>query len=614
MTSTSCRRLLVIACAAGLGAAAPMTAQTPLHVVAGTVVSDDRPAQPIRRATVSLISPELRVPLSAITDDTGRFTIGGVPAGHYMVVGSKPAYVGAFYGSKHPGRGPGVPVAVGAGAPVANLRLTLIRGSVIAGTLRLPSGEPAHNMPIAVVAIETVNGVRRLRLAGGRTTTDDRGEYRVFGLPPGEYLVQAQPSGLLTGALTAASDAPQTTSAEVSWARQSSARAGNVAPTAPPAPQRGRTMNYATVYFPGTPDATLATSIHVGAAEERRGIDFALALVTTTAISGTTVAEDGAPLANVTLQLVTEDAGLNAGQLLTRRPAVASGADGSFRIPAVPPGRYRLIGRASSAGAAPAGADVAPGVRWADEPLVVTGPDVASVTLTMRPGMTVAGRLDFKTSAIAPPSPDDLARARVTVTPAAVTGGAAEALVSGAASATTAVGRDGTFSVSGLPPNRYRVNVSMPGMVTTPAASGRWSLAAITLRGANVLDGTLELRPGDDVKDLVVMLSDRMTELRGSLTDRAGHPAAGFPIVVFSASRADWFAGSRRVTTARPSTDGTFRLVGLPPGRYFLSAVVAVDAADLEDAAFLEGLTAGALTVTLTEGRATVQNIRLAGG
>jgi hypothetical protein len=609
---------------------APLPAQPRTGSVAGVVVTGDSPPQLVRRATISLISAEWRVPLSAITDDAGRFELSDVPPGHYTVVASKAAYVGAFYGSKQPGRGPGVPLAVPAGSRVTNLRLTLIRGSVIAGTLRLPGGGLAHNMPITVVAIETVNGVRRLRLAGGRTTTDDRGEYRVFGLPPGEYLVQAQASGLITGAPTAGNDALQTTAAEVSWA-QALARGSSsaIAAAPPPAPPPGRTMNYATVFFPGTPDPTLATGIHVGPGEERRGIDFALVLVPTTTISGTTLTTDGQPFAKVSLQLVAQDDGLSIGRLLTPRPVVQSAADGSFAMTAVPPGRYRLIATASSSLAATAkpprpivqtvasagAGQTSAGNLWAVEEIVVDGRELPRVALTMQPGLTVKGRLVFKTSSRAQPVAEDFARARVSLVPVAVTGGAAEALLFGASAPSAAVEPDGSFLVSGIAPGRYRLSVTMPGLTMNwGAAADGWFLQSTMHRGVDVADDGFEVRPGDAVDGVIATFIDRGTELRGTLSDGSGRPVSGYPILVFPTDRGRWSAGSRHVAVARPSTDGTFRIAGLPSGTYFLCAVVRVDPSDLHDPAFLEQLVAGALTVTLKEGVATVQSLRLAGG
>ena len=64
---------------------------------------------------------------------------------------------------------------------------------------------------------------------------------------------------------------------------------------------------------------------------------------------------------------------------------------------------------------------------------------------------------------------------------------------------------------------------------------------------------------------------------------------------------------------ARPATDGTFRLVGLPAGAYYLCAVVDLEPGDLDDPSFLEQLVLGAIKVTLVDGERTVQNLKLAG-
>jgi hypothetical protein len=577
--------------------------------IAGLVVTDDTPAKPLRRATVSLLSADLRVPLSTITDDRGAFAFAAVAPGHYSVVASKAAYVGAFYGSTRAGRGPGTPIAVIAGSRVADLRLTLLRGGVIAGTLKLPSGEPALNMAVTAVEVETVGGVRRLRLTGARTTTDDRGQYRVFGLPPGEYLVQAQPSGLLSGALTNANDAPQTTPAEVSWAQQQAR--GQSAPGATPAtsdPPRGRTMNYATVFFPGTADPSSAALVDVGAGDERRGVDFALALVSTARISGVVVAPGGQPMSNVPVSLVVRDDGLRLSSLLTPRAAVRSAADGAFTVPAVPPGRYLLVARA------PAGANATPSVDlWSQQEIVVDGRDQSNLKVSMEPGMSVSGRVVFDAATHTPPAGDDLARARVTLVPA--TSSAAGAVTAGASSASSAVAPDGTFTIAGLPPDAYRVSLSMPGMRTSFSAAGDlWTLRSITRGGADFFDRPVEVRPRESVADVVVRVTDRPAEISGRLLDRANRPAPGYPIVVFPADRQAWVAGSRRIAIARPSTDGTFRVIGLPPGSYFLCALASVDPSELDDPSFLEQLAASSLRVTLGEGAKVVQEFRMGGG
>jgi len=109
----------------------------------GVVTSGDEANTPLKRVTVALAAGPLQMPYIALTNDAGVFTFGGVPAGTYTLSATKPAYVPAFYGAKRPGRGPGVPIAILEGQKVTGISLRMLRGGVITGTLRQPSGFPA---------------------------------------------------------------------------------------------------------------------------------------------------------------------------------------------------------------------------------------------------------------------------------------------------------------------------------------------------------------------------------------------------------------------------------------------------------------------------------------
>ena len=110
---------------------------------------------------------------------------------------------------------------------------------------------------------------------------------------------------------------------------------------------------------------------------------------------------------------------------------------------------------------------------------------------------------------------------------------------------------------------------------------------------------------------MVVTFGDRPTELSGTLEDAAGRPAAGYPIVIFSTDSRYWSIGSRRVTIARPSNDGSFRVSGLPPGQYYVCAVTDLDQNQVYDPALLNQLAAAAIRATLAEGEKKVQDLRL---
>ena len=79
-------------------------------VVSG-VLTTDTPPRPVRRATIRLSGAGASTRLVG-TDDEGRFVFDALPAGTFTLSATKPGYVQTFFGSKHPGRGPGMPVAV----------------------------------------------------------------------------------------------------------------------------------------------------------------------------------------------------------------------------------------------------------------------------------------------------------------------------------------------------------------------------------------------------------------------------------------------------------------------------------------------------------------------
>ena len=55
--------------------------------------------------------------------------------------------------------------------------------------------------------------------------------------------------------------------------------------------------------------------------------------------------------------------------------------------------------------------------------------------------------------------------------------------------------------------------------------------------------------------------------------DPAGRAATEYYILVFSADRAHWTPGSRRVRTTRPATDGAFTIKGIPPAIFPLRSL-----------------------------------------
>jgi hypothetical protein len=174
-------------------------ARTPTGSISGTVTTGDTPPQAVRRAVLILTGASLTPSRSVLSDDQGRFSLVGLPAGNYTIAAVKPGYVSATYGEKQPGRGPGIVVSLLAGQRHDGMHMRLIRGGVITGRIFDDGGRPFAGAPVTVMESRIVNGQQRFvtppvgpgAVLEPRAVTDDRGIYRIYGLPAGEYIVSA---------------------------------------------------------------------------------------------------------------------------------------------------------------------------------------------------------------------------------------------------------------------------------------------------------------------------------------------------------------------------------------------------------------------------------------
>ena len=552
--------------------------------VAGIVVDTSSPPQPLRRVILTLVGPELTDPRATISDDEGRFVFDGLPAGRFTLSGTKPAYLAGSYGSVKPGR-PGIPLPIAAGQQITNVQLALARGAALTGTLRDESGEPASNVQVHAFRVPPA-GAPPLLLLTGSGMTDDRGIYRVFGLPPGEYFVASAIR------LNHANDIAALSSGEIDDAlRELSARTGATGTTSTGAPSSATpgTYAYAPVYYPGVASTRAAEPVRLGVGEERTGIDFPIRLTRMATIEGVVRAADGS---TPTVQFVINPDGLQLRSLIGAIPTFSSQATTSgrtFKYTNVAPGRYRIAVQSTQDGVTFAGADVE-----------VTGTDITGVTLVLQPAFRMTGRIVFERTTLPPPS---AVTTRVSIV-------STNGLRSSSAGSTRmgnfpvpqAVAReDGTFELNGIVPDTY--NLTVPG-----APTGWWLRSAI-VNGRDVLDHPLEIT--GNVTDAVLTFTDRQTTLAGRLVTGGGAAAPAYFVAVFPAERTLWRPGARRIQLLRADTGGTWIARNLPAGDYLIAALTDVDEADLLDPSFLEALAPAAVRVALADGDNKRQDLRI---
>jgi hypothetical protein len=386
------------------------------------------------------------------------------------------------------------------------------------------------------------------------------------------------------------------------------------------------------VFYPGTAVAAEAQPVIVEAGQERLGVDFGILLVPTAQIRGRLVDDQGRPQANqgVTLRApASSPLGLEFIESLGTGTG-RTGQDGTFTLTGVKPGRYTLAARVTiKTGNEPAGTPqgnalgeamamlgMGGGTHWASEEVTVAGRDITDVTLVLKPALTITGKVIYEASTLK--APEDMTTVRLAVTP--VTNEAASAVTTMIQSifsgSSVTVAADGTFVAKGLSPGTYRL-MTAGGVLASLAPTERtdgWTLKSVMAGGRDVADTGVVVN--ENVSNVIVTFTDRPSELSGTVFDQAGRVTPEFPIVVFSVDKTYWVSGSRRVTQARPASDGTFKVMGLPAGEYFVCAVTAVEQSELADPAFLEQLAASSykIKITIRPGEKTVQNLKLGGG
>ncbi|HXT70654.1 MAG TPA: carboxypeptidase regulatory-like domain-containing protein [Vicinamibacterales bacterium] len=604
---------------AGVSTAAQQTVRDqPAQPVAGTsliggvVVTDERTPQPARKVRVTLNSVDRGMPgRTTTTDDAGRFAFPNLPAGRFNLTASKPGYLPVNYGAKRPERA-GTPVALSDGQRIADVVMKIVRGGVITGAVRDARAQPVAGAAVRVLryGFSPLTGEKTLSQpsAGGSGTTDDRGIYRAWDLPPGDYVVMVTPSSGRTSGLLGLEDIRRLTPAEIQRARALAdpARTGDLGTfpsgaTGPPLSQApaGSKAAYAPVFFPGTTSISSAATLTLAAAEERAGVDVQIELIPTARVDGTINLPAGVTLRSLSITLTPAGAQAQVlGGLI--RPAEwisRPGADQTFSFGGVTPGQYTLLAKTAATGARGGGPpDAATAIWWGMTDVVVDGRDV-SVSLDLHSGLSVSGRVVLD-GASPPPAFTGI---RFLLVPPGSGGNLSAGPAGGEVDA------DGKFVFVGVTPGTYR-------LTRLGAFSGPWSMKSASADGRDALDAPLEVPATGGIKDLAVTLIDRPTQLAGVLQDTSGRPASDYFIIVFPGDRAYWTPGSRRVIETRPGNDGRYSVTGLPAGEYRVAALTDVVSGEWNDPEFLARLVTASIAVTLVEGKSTPLNLRLAGG
>ncbi len=550
--------------------------------LAGIVVTDGEPGRPVPGAVVTVTGAALANSRGAITDDTGAFRIGALPAGRFTIKVEKPGFIPSMYGARRPAR-PGTTLVLAEGARLANLNVTLWRGAAIAGTIVDQRGRPVAGIAVRAYREGAQGDVAIPILSNNGLVTDEAGRFRMFGLEPGKYVVSARVTSGVNAASKVLSDARVD---ELLLALRKGQRTGF---SQAQATTSGLTTSYAPVFFPGTMSIDQAATLSLVAGQEIGGIDFAIQAIPVSSITGAARLMDGAPAAGARITFVRVPRSSPRFAFILASSSATVADDGSFSVAQMTPGTYHVTAKYQPPGTPAGSLDLASRVLWATTDMVVSGADVTGLTLTITPGVMVSGTVSFL-------------RDGQVVNPAGDRNVAVQSLIS-SASAGTSVRPDGTFHFSA--PTGEPLQFFFP----TQGPQPDWVLRSARVPGGDDwLDVPLTLTSNTDV---AVQFTNNHTELTGRLETPDGMPVSDLFVIAFSADHRHWELATRRVRAVRPAADGAFVIADLPPGDYFLGALTDVDPGDWLRPGFLDALVPVSAKVSLAEGGRVIQNLQI---
>jgi Carboxypeptidase regulatory-like domain len=535
----------------------------------------------IRRAQVRITSPDI-APKVALTDAQGRFEFRELPASRFTLQATKSGYVSVQFGQTRPFES-GKPLELADKQALDNADISMPRGSVISGRIVDEFGDPLPDVAVTAMRQSWLNGRRRLTPSPARIAqTNDLGQYRIYGLPPGEYFVTATlRGGPLAEMAMMETELMMVSAASVSGPSASAPRSG-----------------YAPTYYPGTPNVGDAQRIALAPGQESSSADFALVAVRLARVSGIVIASDGKPLegAAVSIMPAARDfaGAMGASSARTLK-------DGSFTLNNVAPGDYVLQTRSIQVVTSTQGDNMmvfrsmsmgGGESEVGSTPLTVAGEDIANILLTTTKGGTATGTVIFDGA-----KPASSAPIRVTSIPADTDG----PVLGGAGG--TAVKEDGSFEIKGLVGTRLiRVANAPPG----------WTVKSVKLNGADITDTGAEFKTGETTTGLEVELTNKSTAVNGSVTANDGSLLKDYTVVIFSESPEYWrLPMTRWVTGTRPDQDGRFKVQNLPAGSYLAVAVDYVPQGEWGDPELLDRLKSKGKRFSLGEGATETLDLKL---
>ena len=504
--------------------------------IKGRVVGDD--GRPVVNAT--LMAQSINGPTSvrpAQVDSEGRFSFDDLPSAVYIVFATAPGYIDEAMSTGDPNDWPRHLVG-------AQLKIRMIKGGVITGKVTNSKGDPIVGVPVHAVGLDNPSSSPTDFLGGG-TESDDRGIFRIYGLRPGPYVVNAGGTGQF-GLATS----------------------------------NGFDLDVPTYYPSASRDTAVPVVVRSG--DETTGVDIKYFGTEGHRISGFVLGtiNAGASAVNGAIAIILSPAGTQSVLSM----AIASPTDQrrGFGFNGVADGEYDLFAAYQTGQQNEAS-------RVATRRVTVRGDDVTGVELTLTQLSSIAGT--FMLDPIKPEDKCDQRSSQIVETVFAARRD--DRRKSGSQMITTmlagfggTLNAKGEFTARNLEAGRYRFEIKLPTdawyvrVINLPpavAATNQQASQAPPPTGASKPNqsypwqGTITIKSGQQVSGVSINVGQDAASLRGRVTvtpEGTAYPA-DLHVHLVPADREqanDVLRYSETVITS----DGSFAFSNIAPGRYFI--------------------------------------------
>jgi hypothetical protein len=456
------------------------------------------------------------------------------------------------------------------------------RGGAIGGRITYEDGDPAINVRVGVMrrkngqASRFLTGISPAALFG--IQTDDRGMYRIAGLPPGEYIVSAA-ENIEHG------DARQTVGDDFF---SQGLFGGN---------------SLAVVYYQNATSLRSATPVKIEAGEEEKNIDITLPERALHTIAGVVRSRrDGRPLRGARISIENKEEALPAPIMSELQVVGTTDETGQFTINEVPDGSYTITVQPSFEDAGPetiaATAVTVTGEEQQRQAQMIAdqtrrAPQMRRRFFKKQQDVKIAGR-DMLNLVV-----EMTEGGRISGTVVAEGGKSLAGPVmlytekigeSQEATSQSGIDPQGRFIIDGVPTGKIYLNVHVPDR--------KFYVKTMTAGGTDLTREPLNVQESAEIRGVQVVLSSDVATLSGHvLSSAGGEGVGGANVLLVPADASQWNRAGARFAQVT-ETDGSFT-VACPPGDYLVMLILPGEAVRALGEEFVRARAATAQRVSL---------------